>query len=131
MRSGVSYIDLCMLADLHSLLLFCSLFKTDHPNPPFNLTLLYLDPFTISWIPPFTLPGVTLSYFVNVTNLNTNQVFSSGEISTPSFNFSGTEYNSPCDVYQFIVTAWNAAGWSDPSDIFNASTPSRKFLNYV
>ena len=129
MRSGSSYIDLRISAELYSLLLFCSLFKTDRPNPPSNLTLLYLDHFNISWIPPFTLSGVTLSYFVNVTNLNTHQVFSSGELSKPSFNFNGTEDNSPCDVYQFTVTARNAAGWSGPSDTFDASTPSRKFLN--
>ena len=104
------------------------MFKTVRPLPPSNLTLLSLDPFTITWIPPFALPEVHLSYFVNVTNLNTSQVFNSGELKTPSFNFSVTVDNSPCDIYQFIVTAKNAAGWSDPSDTFNASTPSCKFI---
>ena len=82
----------------------------------------------ISWLPPFALPGVTLSYFVNVTNLNTSGVFRSGELNTPSFNFSGREDGSPCDVYQFTVTARNAAGCSDPSDTFTASLPSGKLL---
>ena len=103
--------------------------KTDHPAPPLNLTLLSLEPFTISWVAPFTLPGVALSYFVNVTNVNTSKVFSSGELRSPSFNFNGTENGSPCDIYQFTVTARNAAGWSDPSDTFTASLPSCKLLD--
>ena len=82
----------------------------------------------ISWLPPFTYPGVTLSYFVNVTNLNTSRVILSSELNTPCFNFSGTEDGSPCDVYQFTVTARNAAGRSDPSDILTASLPSGKLL---
>ena len=82
----------------------------------------------ILWLPPFVFPGVTLSYFVNVTNLNTSGVFRSGELNTPSFNFSGREDGSPCDVYQFTVTASNAAGCSDPSDTFTASLPSGKLL---
>ena len=107
------------------------LFKTDHPDPPSNLSLLPtpLEPFTISWIPPFTLPGVTLSYIVNVINLNTSRVFNSSELIIPSFNFSGSEDGSPCDVYQFTVTARNAAGLSDPSDTFIASLPSGKSLD--
>ena len=106
------------------------LFKTDHPDPPSNLSLLPtpLEPFTISWIPPFTLPGVTLSYIVNVINLNTSRVFNSSELIIPSFNFSGSEDGSPCDVYQFTVTARNAAGWSEPSNTFTASLPSGKLL---
>ena len=104
-----------------------SFFKTDHPAPPSNLTLLSLEPFTVSWVPPFTYPGVTLSYFVNVINLNTDGVIRSGELWTPSFNFSGTENASSCDVYQFTVTARNEAGRSDPSDNFTASLPTRKF----
>ena len=120
--------------------------KTDHPDPPSNLSLLLtpLEPFTISWIqweqilggsklnvtiPPFTLPRVTLSYIVNVINLNTSRVFNSSELIIPSFNFSGSEDGSPCDVYQFTVTARNAAGWSDPSDTFIASLPSGKSLD--
>ena len=110
---------------------FFSLLKTDHPDPPSNLSLLPtpLEPFTISWIPPFTLPGVTISYIVNVINLNTSRVFNSSELNTPSFNFSGTEDGSPCDVYQFTVTARNAAGWSDPSDTFIAGLPSGTSLD--
>ena len=97
-----------------------------HPAPPSNLILLSLEPFTISWVPPFTLPGVTLSYFVNLTNLNTSRVIRSSELRTPRFTFSGTEDGSPCDVYQFTVTAGNAAGLSDPSDTLTASVPSGK-----
>ena len=88
-----------------------------------------MEPSTLSWAPPFTpfaSPGVTLSYTVNVTNLNTNRVFSSNELNMPSFNFSGTEDGSPCDIYQFTVTARNAAGWSEPSDTFTASLPTGK-----
>ena len=105
---------------------FFSLFKTGRPAPPSNLSLLPapLEPFTIYWIPPFTLSGVILSYSVNVTNLNTSRVIRSGKLRTPSFNFSGTEDGSPCDVYQFTVTAINEAGWSDPSDTFTAILPS-------
>ena len=95
---------------------------TDRPAPPSNLTLLSS---TVSWIPPFSLSGVTLSYFVNVTNLNTSGVIRSGGLRTPSFNFSGTEDGSPCDVYQFTVTVRNKAGWSDPSN-FTFSLPSCK-----
>ena len=109
-------------------------FFLDNPDPPTDLTLALLpvEPSTLSWAPPFTpfaSPGVTLSYTVNVTNLNTNRVFSSNELNMPSFNFSGTEDGSPCDVYQFTVTARNAAGWSEPSDTFTASLPSCK--NYL
>ena len=103
-------------------LIYTFLLITDRPAPPSNLTLLS---FTVSWIPPFSLSGVTLSYFVNVTNLNTSGVIRSGELRTPSFNFSGTEDGSSCDVYQFTVTANNAAGRSDPSN-FNFSLPSCK-----
>ena len=91
--------------------------------------MLSVEQSAISWIPPFTLPGVTLSYFVNVTNLNTSEVLSSSELIIPSFNFSGTEDGSRCDVYQFTVTARNAAGWSDPSDTFTASLPSGTSLD--
>ena len=101
--------------------------ETDRPVPPCNLTLSSLEPFTVSWIPPFTLPGVTLSYDAVVTNLNTSGVFSSGELRTPSFNFSGTKDGSPCDVYQFTVTASNEAGLSDPSN-FTFSLPLRKLV---
>ena len=110
---------------------FCCFFS-DKPDPPTDLTLLLVEPFTLSWAPPFTpfaSPGVTLSYTVNVTNLNTSRVFSSGELNTPSFNFSGAEDSSPCNVYQFTVTARNAAGLSIPSDTFTASLPSCK--NYL
>lgn len=100
-------------------------FKTDRPAPPSNVTLLSLEPFTVSWVPPFTLPGVTLSYIAIVTNLNTSRVIRSGELWAPSFNFSGTVDGSPCDVYRFTVTANNAAGRSDPSN-FNFSLPSCK-----
>ena len=100
----------------------------DCPAPPSNLTLFSVEPFTVSWVPPFTLPGVTLSYIVNVTNLNTSGDFSSDELRSPSFNFTGTG-GSPCDIYQFMVTAKNAAGWSDPSNAFTASLPSRKLLD--
>ena len=103
--------------------------KTDLPAPPSNVTLLSLKPFTISWVPPFTLSGVNLSYIVNITNLNTTRVFNSSELIIASFNFSGTEDGSPCDVYQFTVTARNAAGWSEPSDTFTASLPSGKILD--
>ena len=85
--------------------------------------MLSVEQSAISWLPPFTLPGVTLSYFVNVTNLNTSEVFSSSELIIPSFNFSGTEDGSPCDAYQFTVTAKNKAGLSDPSN-FTFSLPS-------
>ena len=102
--------------------------KTDLPAPPSNVTLLSLKPFTISWVPPFTLSGVNLSYIVNITNLNTTRVFSSGELRIPSFNFSGTEDNYPCDIYQLSVTARNVAGWSDPSDTFIAILPSCKII---
>ena len=109
---------------------FCIIFlKTGYPLSPSNLTRLSLEPFTVSWLPPFTFPGVTLTYFVNVTNLNISRVFRSGELRTQSFNFSGTEDASPCDVYQFTVTARNAAGWSEPSDTFTASLPSCELLD--
>ena len=116
----------CQLYNLYFLLML----KTDHPDPPSNLSLLPtpLEPFTISWIPPFTLPGVTISYIVNVINLNTSRVLHSSELNTPSFNFNGREDGSPCDVYQFTVTARNAAGRSDPSDTLTASLPSGKLL---
>ena len=86
----------------------------------------------VSWVPPYAPPGVNLSYCIDVTNLNTSQVFRFGELDTLSFNFSfnfsGSEDGSPCDVYQFTVTARNAAGWSEPSDSFTASLPSCKLL---
>ena len=110
-------------------LIYTFLLITDRPAPPSNLTLLSLEPFTVSWIPPFTLPGVAISYFVNVTNLNTSGVIRSGELRTQIFNFSGTKDGSPCDVYQFTVTARNAAGWSDPTD-FTFSLPSCKLHLY-
>ena len=108
------------------LTLFPVFSKTGPPSLPSNLTLLMLsvEQSAISWAPPFSLPGVTLSYFVNVTNLNTSGVFNLSELRTPSFNFSGTKDGSPCDVYQFTVIARNAAGWSDPSNTFTDSLPS-------
>jgi len=83
-----------------------------------------VEPLSLSWIPPFALPGVAISYFLNVTNLNTTEVLESGELRATSFNFTATEDSSLCDVYQFKVTANNAAGWSDSSDPLTASLPS-------
>ena len=98
------------------------LFKTANPAPPSNLTLFSS---AISWIPPFSLPGVAISYFVNVTNLNSSRVIRSGELRTPSFNFSAMKDGSSCNVYQITVTAKNKAGLSDPSN-FTFSLPSCK-----
>ena len=113
-----------------SFLLSSHFFKTDRPASPSNLTLLSLEPFTVSWVPPFAFPGVTLSYNAVVTNLNTSSILRSGELRTPSFNFSGTEDSSPCDVYQFTVTARNEVGLSDPNN-FTSSLPSCKLTSRI
>ena len=128
-----------MILYYNNFLLMSTLFFLDNPDPPTDLTLALLPvkQSTLSWTPPFTpfaSPEVTLSYFVNVTNLNTSQVFRFGELDTLSFNFSfnfSLKDSSPCDVYQFTVTARNAAGWSDPSDTLTASLPSCRIFTYL
>ena len=101
--------------------------KPGPPGAPSNLTLLLLsvEQSAISWAPPFSLPEVILSYYVEVTNLNTSGVVSSDVLKAPNFNFSGTKNASPCDVYQLTVTARNEAGLSDSSN-FIFSLPSCK-----
>ena len=96
------------------------------PASPTNVSVseLGLLQLNISWTAVPTLPDVSVTYRINVTNLDTLEVFMSDEVNSTSFVFEGTEPS--CDTYEFSVTAVNGVGESSPSDVVNGALPTRK-----
>ena len=96
------------------------------PDSPTNVSVseLGLLQLNVSWTAVPTLPDVSVTYRINVTNLDTLEVFMSDEVTSTSFVFEGTEPS--CDTYELSVTAVNGAGESSPSDVVNASLPTCK-----
>ena len=96
------------------------------PDSPTNVSVseLGLLQLNVSWTAVPTLPDVSVTYRINVTNLDTLEVFMSDEVNSTSFVFEGTEPS--CDTYEFSVTAVNSAGESSPSDAVNATLPTCK-----
>ena len=96
------------------------------PDSPTNVSVseLGLLQLNVSWTAVPTLPDVSVTYRINVTNLDTLEVFMSDEVTSTSFVFEGTEPS--CDTYEFSVTAVNGAGESSPSDAVNATLPTCK-----
>ena len=94
------------------------------PASPTNVSAseLGLLQLNVSWAAVPTLPDVSVTYRINVTNLDTLEVFMSDDVTSTSFVFEGTEPS--CDTYKFSVTAVNGAGESSPSDVMNASLPT-------
>ena len=96
------------------------------PDPPTNVSvsergLLQLN---VSWTAVPTLPDVSVTYRINVTNLDTLEVFMSDEVNSTPFVFEGTEPS--CDTYEFSITAMNGAGESSPSNAVNGNLPTCK-----
>ena len=96
------------------------------PDPPTNVSVseLGLLQLNVSWTAVPTLPDVNVTYRINVTTLDTLEVFMSDEVTSTSFVFEGTEPS--CDTYEFSVTAVNTAGESSPSDAVNGALPTCK-----
>lgn len=64
----------------------------------------------ISWIPPFSLPGVSTSYSIWLDGNATAFVV---DLSYYAYRYTGT---SPCQSHRITVVAGNAAGDSDTSE---------------
>ena len=96
------------------------------PASPTNVSAseLGLLQLNVSWTAVPTLPDVSVTYRINVTNLDTLEVLVSDEVTSTSFVFEGTEPS--CDTYELSVTAANGAGESSPSDVVNATLPTCK-----
>ena len=96
------------------------------PDSPTNVSVseLGLLQLNVSWTAVSALPDVNVTYRINVTNLDTLEVFMSDEVTSTSFVFEGTEPS--CDTYELRVTAVNGAGESSPSDVVNGALPTCK-----
>ena len=104
----------------------------DRPSAPGNLSLAVLAPLQLqlSWTAPFSHPGVNITYTINITALDQDNETEVGTVQSETVHNS-TAYILRMDVpncnwYQFIVTAANQAGASDPSDPITGILPMCK-----
>ena len=93
-------------------------------RPILPSTAYRLRQLNFSWDPVLALPGVAISYHVEVTNLGTGAVFQRRNLAINYLAFSDEDIaNSPCDEYQFRVQAENAAGTGSFSNEVQSSLP--------
>ena len=92
---------------------------TGRPTPPTKLGAAFAGNFSlnISWVPPFSLPGVSIWYSIfvdgNVTALVAGRSYY-------VYRYTG---NSPCQKHNITAVAGNAAGDSDPSEPLLSDIP--------
>eukprot|EP00731_Ephydatia_muelleri_P011574 Em0006g468a len=84
----------------------------NRPTPPTRLGASVAGNLSlnISWIPPFSLPGVSTSYSIWLDGNATAFVV---DLSYYAYRYTGT---SPCQSHRITVVAGNAAGDSDTSE---------------
>ncbi len=96
------------------------------PSAPQKLSVTALGPLklNVTWLPPYSLPEVKVTYIVNVTAVSKSEPCNSGELSDPFYILEGED--STCDLFTISLTAINNAGVSDPTIKHNISLPTCK-----
>ncbi len=66
---------------------------------------------SLTWTPPFSLPGVEITYCVDVVNPTSSLVIDSQcGITDTQYNYTVFSYGIVCDTYTFTVTPVNVVG---------------------
>lgn len=88
-------------------------------DPPPNLDVAPLnDSFLlITWDRPSTLPEVTLTYLITVTNISATPPTTPQNFTTPEIFLEYEELETDCHEFLFEVSAINDAGSSQPANI--------------
>ncbi len=101
-----------------------SLMVYGRPEPPQNVSAEPLAPLrlNITWLPPYSLPEVQLTYKVVVTDENSSEHYESGNIAASSYVFERSR--SSCDYYTIFVLAVNDAGVSNATQLEHIPLPT-------
>ncbi len=94
------------------------------PEPPQNVSAepLALLRLNITWLPPYSLPEVQVTYKVIVTDENSSEHYESGNIAESSYVFERSR--SSCDYYTISVLAVNDAGLSNATQLEHVPLPT-------
>ncbi len=101
-----------------------SLMVYGRPEPPQNVSAEPLAPLrlNITWLPPYSLPEVQVTYKVVVTDENSSEHYESGNIAESSYVFERSR--SSCDYYTISVLAVNDAGVSNATQLEHIPLPT-------
>ncbi len=111
-----------------------SLMVYGRPEPPQNVSAEPLAPLrlNITWLPPYSLPEVEVTYTVIVTEEGSSEHYESESIAVSSYVFERSR--SSCDYYTIFVLAVNDAGMSNATQVEHIPLPTgerRVCHNYI